>query len=442
MNPLYTHLKSSTLSDLSMPVENIETIESSESIEQAVKHLKSRNILSCPVVENGAVIGVLDMQELLSFLVSCVAPSEDEEIAERNMTMRSVKDLLTMSPRDVLTPLDPRDTATMAVELFATGVHRCPLTDETNKLAGLVTQVDLAMQLVLAMREGSSQEVGARSLESLGIGLREPVWVDGDQDVGDTLTQLDAYQLSSLAVVDGQRVLKGNFSITDVISLWKGHGSVAEGLNQSVTAYLQKNSPKSLEPITCTRSTTLLDATAIMVDKQVHRLWVVDGDNKPIGVYSMTDLFKVVRDLVAAEGAADKHTAREAFGVTIRAAADNHVLSVNEAGDGVDMRKKASDEHSLWTIEHGVNSAVKLRAANGKYLAVTNKHAVTLADAADADTNLSMIHLDTGFVAFHSDHDGFLQPQGAKITSHATKSNRPAKRQLFKVTGSFAGKKK
>ena len=192
-------------------------------MEEVVKQLKEKNVLSVPVIDaDGALLGVLDLADLTSFVVHSVTGTDDVAMAERNMNLRSAAELMLLSPRDVLTPLDPHEPASMAVHLFATGVHRAPLTDADNKLVGLVTQVDLGAKLALAMKEGAAAALAGQSLEALGVGLFDPVSVAASESVGDTLSLLDAWQVSGVAIIDDTNAgaLVGNFSVTNALALW------------------------------------------------------------------------------------------------------------------------------------------------------------------------------------------------------------------------------
>jgi CBS-domain-containing membrane protein len=74
-------------------------------------------------------------------------PGVDEQTASRNLALRSVAQIIAISPRDTFAPLDARDKCSLLVQLFATGIHRCPLIDGEGKLTGLVTQADVINEL-------------------------------------------------------------------------------------------------------------------------------------------------------------------------------------------------------------------------------------------------------------------------------------------------------
>ncbi len=374
------------------------------------------------------------------------------------MRLKNAAAVMQFSPRDVFTPLAAHDKATMLLELFAAGVHRCPLTTGDNLLAGLVTQVDVAMELLPILKGGSAHEMGHASLLSLGVGLHSPVFCNAEQQVGDTLAQLDAWQISALAVCDDSGKLVANFSVSNLAAIWTDREHAEEALGSSVLAYLTAHAPKALAPLTCTRRTTLLEAATLMVDKQVHRLWIVDENGHPTGVFTFTDLCKLVRDHTDAafvagnSGAAAAVSApaksHSAFGVIFRTA-HGEAVSLDDAGEHVVLRASATDEHSIWEVEHLANSAVALRASNNKYLALNSTHHVQLVDEITNAAHWNIVHVDSGYVALRASNNGeFLEPYpDQKLHSswfHATSKahlGRPTKKQLFRMTNAIAPKK-
>jgi CBS domain-containing protein len=50
-----------------------------------------------------------------------------------------------------------------------------------------------------------------------------------------------------------------------------------------------------MQPMTAQYGDSVESAIARMIDKRVHRLWIVDGGNKPVGIVSMSDILKLVR---------------------------------------------------------------------------------------------------------------------------------------------------
>lgn len=418
------------------------SVSGQDDIEHVVKALKQRNVLSAPVLDaDKHVLGVIDLTDLLTFLVDEIGPTSTTNVAaaESNMRRRDAASVMLFSPRDVFTPLQATDRASLAAALFATGIHRCPVVSSENKLVGLVTQVDIAMELVPVLRDGDAKAMGDATLISLGLGLSTPVYCLKQQEVGDTLAQLNAWQISALCVCDDDGKLLGNFSVTNLVHLWSERADVGSELSRSVYDYLLDHSPASLQPVTCSRQVTLVEALTTMIEKQVHRIWIVDSEHKPVGVFTFTDLFKLLRDHHAPLA---RTGTSAAFGVIFRTAA-GEVMSLDASGEHVVMRDSASDELCIWQVEHLHNSAVAIRSARDTFIAVDDDHRIVMVPHVTPQAHWHLVHLDTGFVAIRSAAGSdFLEPfaRDNRVHSswfHATMSNRPTKKQLFKMTSAI-----
>jgi CBS domain-containing protein len=109
--------------------------------------------------------------------------------------------------------------------------------------------------------------------------------VRADAPLSEAAGLLDAYHISGMPVVDRGGQLVGVISQTDLLRarvidhLWKALPGLA--VRHLMTA----------PPVTARESMALDDAAALMEEKQIHRLVVVDEDGRtPIGVLSVSDL--------------------------------------------------------------------------------------------------------------------------------------------------------
>ncbi len=110
--------------------------------------------------------------------------------------------------------------------------------------------------------------------------------------------ELDERQISAMPVVDDQGALIGVISRTDLLRLGRiqagSHrkASVLTLPERSATELLRE---KGRAPIVVTPTTSLRDASRLMRDERIHRLFVVDGKNV-VGVISTLDVMRAVRD--------------------------------------------------------------------------------------------------------------------------------------------------
>merc|ERR1712000_263355 len=99
--------------------------------------------------------GLLDMIDI-AYSISKVSPDDISlnenmlrslEIAGRAIALEEVGAILNESQRDPFVPVFLSNKASMAVDLFATGIHRVPLRDADDNLVGSLSQTDVVNYL-------------------------------------------------------------------------------------------------------------------------------------------------------------------------------------------------------------------------------------------------------------------------------------------------------
>jgi CBS domain-containing protein len=113
----------------------------------------------------------------------------------------------------------------------------------------------------------------------------------------DVLVTISTALISAVPIVDENGDLVASFSASDL------RGMIQENFSSfmlTVEEYLKTHSPRTLEPLTATSTETLKELLAKMLNQDSagyrrHRVWIVEG-KKPIGVFSMTDVMKIIRD--------------------------------------------------------------------------------------------------------------------------------------------------
>jgi CBS domain-containing protein len=114
----------------------------------------------------------------------------------------------------------------------------------------------------------------------------DPVVVAVDASLEDAAHLLHAYSITGLPVVDGQGVLVGVISQTDLVALQDSSIGRAVRTHQSgVRVGELMSSPAVTVPMTG----ALDEAARLMLDRRVHRLVAVDDAGHPVGVLSAID---------------------------------------------------------------------------------------------------------------------------------------------------------
>ena len=108
-----------------------------ETIGQADEVMAENRIRQLPVVEGGALLGIITDRDIRSFLAdsSLLDPEERAKALKTKIREVMTGDPLTLSPDD-----DLRDAVEMLVEEKIGGI---PVVDEAEGLVGIVTYVDV-----------------------------------------------------------------------------------------------------------------------------------------------------------------------------------------------------------------------------------------------------------------------------------------------------------
>lgn len=120
----------------------------------------------------------------------------------------------------------------------------------------------------------------------------DPVSVKSSTTLRQTLNTLIQSRVSCLAIVDEVTgALIGNFSESDT----RGLGiSILEQLETPIKEYLTVNSPSSLSPIFIVEDDTILTLMRLLVDTNVHHIFVNTKCGRLHGLVTLTDVMSML----------------------------------------------------------------------------------------------------------------------------------------------------
>eukprot|EP00002_Diphylleia_rotans_P025954 TRINITY_DN5150_c0_g1_i1.p1 TRINITY_DN5150_c0_g1~~TRINITY_DN5150_c0_g1_i1.p1 ORF type:complete len:327 (+),score=68.45 TRINITY_DN5150_c0_g1_i1:106-1086(+) len=296
------------LSDLSPEHEDVITVPSHYSIEQTLRILNEHHILSAPVMVDGSVIGMIDMLDVVAFfvqeyrrgLISVVETLNEEQLQENLKTIdvqaltnggqslkASVDKIFDMSERNPVCPVDHKGTLYQLMEVFAKGVHRVPLVDSNGRLCGVLSQ-SRVIRFLYENPKTLAPTFSRMTMQDLWVDTKNVITINHKRQAIYALFVMMEYKVSAVAVVDDEGRFVANLSGSDL----KGLTEECFGwLICSVIDFLKQMNGTIRLPITCTATTTIAAAIAQLATSNIHRLWMVDGSGRPIGVLSMTDIF-------------------------------------------------------------------------------------------------------------------------------------------------------
>ncbi|ETO13276.1 hypothetical protein RFI_24100 [Reticulomyxa filosa] len=190
------------------------------------------------------------------------------------------------------------DPVISVMRILAKGPHIVAvLSSDGRQLKGILSQGQIFQQISKQWIE-FKRDVSVQTLRRLGF-IKFPVKQISFQTTAHEAFGLMAkYQLSGLAVVNEEGKLVHNTSATD-IKLWLKASESLEATIEDFLIAVRKDSHSSKEqfPVSSVdEKAGLAKMIAKLRVTKYHRMWIVDDDHKPSGVFAITDLFAFITD--------------------------------------------------------------------------------------------------------------------------------------------------
>jgi len=286
----------------------IVTLYSDQTVEHALRIFEERNISSAPVfnVIDGCCLGFIDSLDCVAHLVhtagtaSILSMDDWESIWQKNLrfTMQKIGKVVDFSSRNPFGYCSLDSPLPNAIETLGKGIHRLIVRDEKGSIVGILTQSTIVRFMA---KNPQYLKLFANQPHSLfGIGRNASDIIK----VYDTTRTLDAFRklfvqgITGIAVISGDGSLISQLSASDLRHLG-AHTSSKLNLRtllKPVNQYLEicrLQLPKSYL-VKANPEDTLYQLIKLMTENGVHRVWIVDTEDKLFGVVTMTDVMKVL----------------------------------------------------------------------------------------------------------------------------------------------------
>ncbi|SPQ96905.1 unnamed protein product (mitochondrion) [Plasmodiophora brassicae] len=187
--------------------------------------------------------------------------------------------------------------AVVASRLAQREVHRVPVVDKaTGEMVALITQSALVQWVV--DNKALLGDVLRHPLKDIGpLGTSPVVSVCATSPVLDAFKLMDEHKISAVGVVSQA---KGDLVATVSSSDIKFFLRTKFPMTHTVMEFVQSINDQMVDirsPLICaSRNTPLGDVIGRMAKAKVHRVFLVDGKDKPVGIVSVTDVMKLLGD--------------------------------------------------------------------------------------------------------------------------------------------------
>ena len=283
-----------------------DTMPVAEAWETMLKHL----LKALPVVNaRGDVVGILtdedlleraDLEQHLSIAERLDKESLQEEFATLRKSPLKVADVMT-SPAITILGNEPLSTA--ASRMAEHGIKRLPVLDESGKLIGLLSRVDVLKQVISEEAKKRAAQAPIVAGRTLGeIMLFEIPTVHEDARLADVVTRFLEARTRRLIVTDDVGRPLG--LISDADAVMRVQPSARRGVLQALRG--KRSTPDesttaaqliSRGVLSASPDTPLIEAVHTMLSQKRKWMVVVDSEGKAIGLVDRQILFKALSGL-------------------------------------------------------------------------------------------------------------------------------------------------
>eukprot|EP01130_Rhizamoeba_saxonica_P013148 TRINITY_DN5575_c0_g1_i2.p1 TRINITY_DN5575_c0_g1~~TRINITY_DN5575_c0_g1_i2.p1 ORF type:complete len:341 (-),score=59.39 TRINITY_DN5575_c0_g1_i2:51-1073(-) len=302
-DPFIEMLQQTTVKECVIEKENFIVCYDVFSVQETLKLLSCHRILSLPVLDakNDSFLGFFDVIDAVCHCVKVIIEDEDmieltpyEAISRRGdiFLKQSVSDVMNLSTVNPNCQVQESSSLFQAIGLFQKGIHRVAVLSGSS-VVNILTQSDVIRFLI--SKETSFPDFFQKSVKQLSLcGPRPSITVRTDDPALKALLIIDEYKISAVGVVDEEGKLIGNFSASDIKgAVTTDDDDGAEPLGAillPVSSFLKQGGMTLPVPMACKEDSTFDFVILKLASSRLHRIWVMDDSDHPIGLISLTDI--------------------------------------------------------------------------------------------------------------------------------------------------------
>lgn len=181
--------------------------------------------------------------------------------------------------------------------LSQSGAHRLAVIDSFGRFSSVITQSRIIRYL--AYRSMELGELGERSIDGLSIISKDLVTIDSNEKLVDAFLKIYTYDVSGLGVVDKNGKLIGNVSASDFKDIGFSAGMFKK-LFIPIESFLNRKIEGESVPklVWSYKTTHLSDILYKLRSNRVHRVYILDENDEPYGVVTMTDILNLFNSVL------------------------------------------------------------------------------------------------------------------------------------------------
>ncbi|KNC77609.1 hypothetical protein SARC_09930 [Sphaeroforma arctica JP610] len=297
-------LKSHVAAELVYNKRNLFWVTADSSVKEALTSLRDCNCLSLPVWDESKkqFIGIVNTFDVLAYLsfhgFDYQGVPSPQELTAFELAHKKVSELIGVGEQirsgvtlDGLNIMESDDTVADVMDPFTVGVQRVLVRyegqEEVPSSYRMLSQSDMVRFLYLN-EEHLDQELD-KSIKELSVGTTKVHTVNINDITLHAFREIYTDETcEAMAVVNDDGKLIATLSPSDIRAF--DETEVASVL-KPVGEFLKENNFGTLRwPVTVTQHSTLAQCMSKAVLGHLHRVWIVDADEKPVGQVTLEDI--------------------------------------------------------------------------------------------------------------------------------------------------------
>jgi len=175
-------------------------------------------------------------------------------------------------------------------EMFSKEIHRVPVMDDAGAIINILSQSDITQFMADNKRLWSS--LGHKTVEQLSLGTDTVICMSQHACAIHAFYLMSFNKVTAVAVVDSDEKLVANISASDIRGLTQEKFGM---LLLPITEFFAKlTGAKFKSALSVKKTSKLSDVIHLLMTYKVHRVWLVDDAERPIGLISITDVMKML----------------------------------------------------------------------------------------------------------------------------------------------------
>lgn len=273
-----------------------------DSVSDAAKVLTTNHISSVPVFKTkesqklSECLGIVDFYDIVTVLIELRNKGFAENDPRKNIWMKisnmSVKDAIKFNAAKYV-QVDVKSPVVEAVKKCADfSFRRMLAVDEDDSVVGVVSPSEMLKQILEGVGEGK-ESILSKSIGDLKVGTAPVISVARNETLEKAFTKMVDEMVAAVAVVDPTSAqISASLSASDVGSIIEEQNSGF--LKASVWKYFTFKKEKEVNESFPYFNVSTKASLRLTIDKlqatQVHHLYVVDEQSKPLKIVGFADI--------------------------------------------------------------------------------------------------------------------------------------------------------